>query len=147
MITTLLSRRLRRFGLGAAVATAVMVLAAPAASAAEARITMSSDNGTFSVWSTYTVTVTADPPMEGAVSLCFLVDGIAGCTRQPIPAKNGTATYQWRPTQQGKYRIDSTYVYADPHGPGGRAGVSDRVTIWVYCPGHQGQSWDCRREP
>ncbi|MFD6156203.1 hypothetical protein ACFWF7_24710 [Nocardia sp. NPDC060256] len=142
MMTTLLSRRLRRFGLGAAVATAVMVLAAPTASAAEARITMSSDNGTYSVWSTYTVTVTADPATEGAAHLCFWVDGIGACPT--VPAKNGTATYQWRPTKQGRYQIDSTYVYAGTQWP---SGPGDRVTVMVYCPGHQGQSWDCRREP
>ncbi|MFI6212534.1 hypothetical protein ACIBCD_11080 [Nocardia brasiliensis] len=137
---------MRRFGLGAAVAAAVTVLAAPTAAAAEARLTMTSDNGTYSVWSTYALTITVDPPMEGTATFCYNVDRIINCLK-PVASTNGTATVQWMPVKQGTYELEAKYVYTDPKGPNGSYGLRDYKTIKVYCPGHQGQSWDCSRRP
>ncbi|SNY80445.1 hypothetical protein SAMN04244553_2013 [Nocardia amikacinitolerans] len=144
MSTTASSRYVRRFGLGAMAAAGAMVLAAPTASAAEARLTMSSDNGTYSVWSTYSLTVTADPAMQGTATFCTTVDRITTCYK-PIQSSNGIATMQWTPSKQGTYEIEAKYVYAAPDGPNGSYGLRARATIRVYCPGHQGQSWNCPR--
>ncbi|WP_405163291.1 hypothetical protein OG203_44730 [Nocardia sp. NBC_01499] len=145
-MTTYTSGRLRRLGLGAAAAAAAMVLAAPIAAADppvghDAPLTVSSDHGQWSVGSTYALTVTATPPVEGTVRFCISGNGYTTCYN-PIPTQNGIATMQWTPTRQGAYEINSDYTMKTESGGKLVLGAS-HPTILVYCPGHQGSSWDC----
>ncbi|MFI6040185.1 hypothetical protein ACIA8C_01030 [Nocardia sp. NPDC051321] len=146
MITSVLGRRVRRLGLGSAVAGVALILAAPNATAWGATFTMTSDNGTYSVWSTYSLTITADLAKPGTATFCSTVDRIGTCYK-PIKSTDGVATMPWMPIKQGHYEIEAKYVYDDPSAPNGSYGVRDSAYITVYCPGHQGQSWDCQNRP
>lgn len=141
-MTTFSSGSLRRLGLGAAVAAATIALTVPTAAADDppvgydAPLTVSSDNGQWSVGSTYTLTVTANPPTEGTVRFCITGNGFSRCSN-PIPTQNGIATMSWKPTRQGSYTIDSQYANTKV------IIGSTYPTIRVYCPGHQGMPWNC----